>query len=97
MKKQIKECEHEFRNEGDNKRRLELQSEIMSLQRTLRQKRNDIFTVEDEIMARRKALIEEIDNSLNKSAKEEYLFTMHGRLCNLNKKENKIYERALNS
>lgn len=76
VKKQIKECEHEFRNEGDNKRRLELQSEIMSLQRTLRQKRNDIFTVEDEIMARRKALIEEIDNSLNKSAKEEYLFTI---------------------
>lgn len=76
VKKQIKECEHVFRNEGDNKRRLELQSEIMSLQRTLRQKRNDIFTVEDEIMARRKALIEEIDNSLNKSAKEEYLFTI---------------------
>lgn len=76
VKKQIKECEHEFRNESDNKRRLELQSEIMSLQRTLRQKRNDIFTVEDEIMARRKALIEEINNSLNKSAKEEYLFTI---------------------
>ncbi len=76
VKKQIKECEHEFRNESDNKRRLELQSEIMSLQRTLRQKRNDLFTVEDEIMARRKALIEEINNSLNKSAKEEYLFTI---------------------
>lgn len=76
VKKQIKEREHEFRNESDNKRRLELQSEIMSLQRTLRQKRNDLFTVEDEIMARRKALIEEIDNSLNKSAKEEYLFTI---------------------
>ena len=76
VKKQIKEYEHEFRNESDNKRRLELQSEIMSLQRTLRQKRNDLFTVEDEIMARRKALIEEIDNSLNKSAKEEYLFTI---------------------
>lgn len=76
VKKQIKECEHEFRNESDNKRRLELQSEIMSLQHTLRQKRNDLFTVEDEIMARRKALIEEINNSLNKSAKEEYLFTI---------------------
>lgn len=76
VKKQIKECEHEFRNESDNKRRLELQSEIMSLQRTLRQKRNDIFTVEDEIMARRKTLIDEINNSLNKSAKEEYLFTI---------------------
>lgn len=76
VKKQIKKCEHEFRNESDNKRRLELQSEIMSLQRTLRQKRNDLFTVEDEIMARRKALIEEINNSLNKSAKEEYLFTI---------------------
>ena len=76
VKKQIKECEHEFRNESDNKRRLELQSEIMSLQRALKQKRNNLFDVEDEIMARRNALIAEIDNSLNKSAKEEYLFTI---------------------
>lgn len=76
VKKQIKECEHEFRNESDDHRRRELQSEIISLQRTLKQKRNDLFDVEDEIMARRNALIAEIDNSLNKSAKEEYLFTI---------------------
>lgn len=76
VKKQIKECEREFRNEKDDHRRRELQSEVISLQRTLKQKRRELFDVEDEIMARRNELIAEIDNSLNKSAKEEYLFTI---------------------
>lgn len=76
VKKQIKECEREFRNEKDDHRRRELQSEIISLQRTLKQKRRELFDVEDEIMARRNELIAEIDNSLNKSAEEEYLFTI---------------------
>ncbi len=76
VKKQIKECEREFRNEKDDHRRRELQSEVISLQRTLKQKRRDLFNVEDKIMVHRNELIAEIDNSLNKSAKEEYLFTI---------------------
>ena len=76
VKKQIKEREKEFRKETDDNRRRQLQSEIVALQRTLRQKRQELFSLEDEIITRRDALIAAIDNSLNKSAIEEHLFTI---------------------
>lgn len=76
IKKQIKECERTFRSESDDHRRRELQAEIVSLQRALRQKRMALFSVEDEILERRNTLITELDASLNKSAKVEPLFTI---------------------
>ena len=76
VKKQIKEREREFRKETDDHRRRQLQSEILALQRSQRQKRQELFSLEDEIIVRRDALIAAIDNSLNKAAEEEHLFTM---------------------
>lgn len=76
VKKQIKEREREFRKETDDAKRRQLQTEILTLQRTQRQKRQELFTVEDEIISRRDALIAAIDNSLNKAAEEEQLFTI---------------------
>lgn len=76
VKKQIKECEREFRKETDDYRRRQIQSEILSLQRSQRQKRQEMFSLEDEIITRRDALIAAIDNSLNKKVEEEHLFTI---------------------
>ncbi|MCF0187351.1 MAG: hypothetical protein HUJ98_12805, partial [Bacteroidaceae bacterium] len=68
VKKQIKEREREFRKESDDHRRRQLQADILNLQRTQRQKRQELFSVEDEIINRRDALIAAIDDSLNKAA-----------------------------
>lgn len=74
VKKQIKEREREFRKETDDHRRRQLQAEILTLQRSQRQKRQELFSLEDEIIVRRDALIAAIDSSLNKAAEEEPLF-----------------------
>lgn len=76
VKKQIKEHEREFRKEADDHCRRRLQAEILSLQRSQRQKRQELFSLEDEIINRRDALIAAIDNSLDKKAEEEHLFTI---------------------
>lgn len=76
VKKQIKERERAFRKETDDHRRRQIQSEILSLQRSQRQKRQELYSLEDEIITRRDALIAAIDNSLNKKAEEEHLFTI---------------------
>lgn len=76
VKKQIKDREREFRKETDDHRRRQLQAEILALQRSQRQKRQELFSLEDEIITRRDALILAIDNSLNKSVGEEPLFTI---------------------
>ena len=76
VKKQIKEREREFRKETDDHHRRQLQSEILLLQRSQRQKRQELFSLEDEIIVRRDALIAAIDSSLNKAAEEEHLFTI---------------------
>lgn len=75
-KRQIKEKEREFRKETDDKKRRQLQTDILALQRVQRQKRQELFTVEDDIIGRRDALIAAIDDSLNKAATEERLFTI---------------------
>ena len=72
VKKRIKE----FRKETDDHRRRQLQTEIINLQRNQRQKRQELFSLEDEIIVRRDALIAAIDSSLDKAAEEEHLFTI---------------------
>lgn len=57
VKKQIKEKERDFRKESDDHRRRQLQTEILNLQRVQKQKRQELFSVEDEIINRRDALI----------------------------------------
>jgi len=76
IKRQIKEKDREFRKESDERLRRQLQTDIVALQRSQRQKRQNIFSLEDEIIARRDALIASIDASLSKSATQETLFTI---------------------
>lgn len=76
VKRQIKEKEREFRKETDDQVRRQLQTDIVALQRSQRQKRQELFSLEDEIISRRDALIAAIDDSLNKAANQEQLFTI---------------------
>lgn len=76
VKRQIKEKERDFRKETNDATRRQLQVDMQALQRSQRQKRQELFIVEDEIIVRRDALIAAIDDSLNKAATEEPLFTL---------------------
>lgn len=80
VKRQIKEKERDFRKETNDATRRQLQVDIQALQRSQRQKRQELFTVEDEIIARRDALIAAIDDSLNKASTEEALFTLYWQI-----------------
>ena len=77
LKKQIKERERAFRAEADDNKRLSLQKEIQSIQKLQRQKRQELFVVEDEIIEQRDKLIEQLDSSLATTVKQEVLFTIH--------------------
>lgn len=76
-KRRIKEKERAFNAETDITTRLELQKEIQSLQRLQRQKRQDLFTLEDEIDERRQMLIQQIETSLNQTVNQETLFSLN--------------------
>jgi hypothetical protein len=77
IKRRIKEKERAFNSETDAAIRLELQKDIQSQQRLLRQKRQALFTLEDEIDERRQMLIQQIEASLNQNVSEEKLFTIN--------------------
>lgn len=76
-KRQIKERERQFRTETDSAAQLRLQREIQSLQRLQRQKRQELFAVEDEIDRRRDALIRQIEASLDRTVTETSLFRIN--------------------
>lgn len=76
-KRQIKERERQFRTETDSVAQLRLQREIQSLQRLQRQKRQELFAVEDEIDRRRDALIRQIEASLDRTVTETSLFRIN--------------------
>lgn len=76
-KRQIKERERQFRAESDSTQQLRLQREIQSLQRLQRQKRQELFAVEDEIDRRRDALIHQIEASLDRTITETTLFRIN--------------------
>ena len=80
IKRRIKEKERAFKNESDNAARLEMQKEIQQLQRQVNQRRQALFTLEDEIDERRNMLIEQIEASLNQTIEEEKLFTIHWKI-----------------
>ena len=77
LKRQIKEKERTFRTESDDNVRFSLQKEILSLQKAQRQKRQELFTVEDEIIQKRDALIDKIGTSLSATMTNETLFTIN--------------------
>lgn len=76
-KRQIKERERQFRSETDSAEQLRLQREIQSLQRLQRQKRQELFAVEDEIDRRRDELIRQIEASLERTITESPLFRIN--------------------
>lgn len=77
LKKLIKEKDRAFRAETEDSRRLELQKEIQSLQKQQRQKRQELFIVEDEIIEQRDRLIEKLNFALDAMMTKEKLFTIN--------------------
>jgi hypothetical protein len=77
IKRRIKEKERSFNTESDTLKRLDIQKDIQSLQRQMKQKRQSLFTLEDEIDERRKQLILQIEASMNQSIEQENLFTIN--------------------
>lgn len=77
IKRRIKELNTDFRKETDEVKRRQIQADIQSLERSKKQKRRDIFNLEEEIEERRDELIAQIDDSLNKDSEQERLFTIH--------------------
>lgn len=80
IKKQIRDKDRDFRRETNDRTRLQMQTDIQALQRLQRRKRQDLFSLEDEIMTRRDNLIASIDDSLNKAAVQENLFTIRWKI-----------------
>ena len=76
VKRQIKEKERDFRKEANDALRRQLQVDILTLQKAQRRKRQELFTLEDEIIDKRDRLIADIDSALNKQSTEEVLFTI---------------------
>ncbi len=76
-KRQIKERERLFRYETNSAEQLRLQREIQSLQRLQRQKRQELFAVEDEIDRRRDELILQIEAALDRRITETTLFRIN--------------------
>ena len=77
VKRRIKEKERVFNTEREAPTRLELQKDIQTLQRLMKQKRQALFVLEDEIDERRQQLIQQIEASLNQTFIEEKLFTIN--------------------
>ena len=77
IKRRIKEKERNFNTETDTNLRLEIQKDIQTLQRSMKQKRQNLFILEDEIDERRRMLILQIEASLNQTLNEERLFTIN--------------------
>lgn len=80
IKRRIKEKERAFNNESDATIRLEMQKDIQTLQRQMKQKRQALFVLEDEIDERRHMLIQQIEASLNQTLTEEKLFTINWKI-----------------
>lgn len=54
-----------------------IQQELSTLERQQRKQRQEIFSVEDEIIERRDALIQALQERLKQTTEEEHLFTIH--------------------
>lgn len=80
LKKQIKEKERTFRLELDDVKRLSLQKEMQALQRLQRQKRQELFMVEDKIIEQRDKLIEQLKTALATNMTQESLFTINWKI-----------------
>jgi hypothetical protein len=57
-----------------------IQNELLHLERLQRKQRQEIFDVEDEIVARRDALINELQQRLQQSTQSDTLYTIRWKV-----------------
>lgn len=75
-KAQIKELRRQARQAASLQEERDIQTRIQRLEQQLRRQRQEIFRVEDEILQRRAALIEQLEKRLERQVSSEPLFTI---------------------
>jgi hypothetical protein len=75
-KEQIKALRREARHANTLEEQHQIQEKIQKFERQQRRQRQEIFAVEDEIMAKRDALIDSLEKRLSQHTQTETLFTI---------------------
>lgn len=75
-KARIAQLKRDARQAATLQEQSEIQQELSALERQQRKQRQDIFAVEDEIIERRDALIQALQERLKQTTDEEHLFTV---------------------
>lgn len=79
-KEQIKALRREARQAATLEQQHVIQEKLQKLERQQRRQRQEIFTVEDEIMGRRDSLIDQLERRLAQQTEAETLFTIRWRV-----------------
>ncbi|KIZ40514.1 MULTISPECIES: SNF2-related protein [Rhodopseudomonas] len=79
-KEQIKALRRQARQAATLEEQHSIQEKIQKLERQQRRQRQEIFTVEDEIMGRRDSLIDQLERRLAQQTETEPLFTIRWRV-----------------
>jgi hypothetical protein len=79
-KEQIKALRRQARQTATLEEQHSIQEKIQKLERQQRRQRQEIFTVEDEIMGRRDSLIDQLERRLAQQTETEPLFTIRWRV-----------------
>lgn len=75
-KARIAQLKRDARKAATLQEQSDIQQELSTLERQQRKQRQDIFAVEDEIIERRDALIQALQERLKQTTEEEHLFTL---------------------
>ena len=75
-KARIAQLKRDARKAATLQEQSDIQQELSALERQQRKQRQDIFAVEDEIIERRDALIQALQERLKQTTEEEHLFTL---------------------
>jgi hypothetical protein len=79
-KEQIKVLRRQARQAVTLEEQHSIQEKLLNLERRQRRQRQEIFTVEDEIMAKRDSLIDQLERRLAQRTETEPLFTIRWRV-----------------
>ncbi|MFO0453914.1 MAG: helicase, partial [Pseudomonadota bacterium] len=79
-KEQLKVLHRQSRQAPTLEEQKQLQDKIRRLEQQQRRQRQEIFQVEDEIMAKRDALIDQLERRLAQRTEAETLFTIRWRV-----------------
>jgi Fe2+ transport system protein B len=79
-KEQIKALRREARHVATLEQQRVIQEKLQKLERQQRRQRQEIFTVEDEIMEKRDSLIDQLEKRLVQRTEAETLFTIRWRV-----------------